>query len=123
MGSAEAAHVEPATVYEIVLNSDRAGELIVEMVHDNPEDVIRVHELLIARGVDVSHITRNSVRLDVAELRRDLESYKIKVSNEADTKLRPAYRPGKGSSADYGETGAGRQALVWRPLNPEDRFD
>lgn len=125
MGSADGGHLAPTTLYEIVLESKGRDDLAVDLdtVHDNPKDVIRVREVLVARGAVVSHITRNGVALDEAELSADLESYEISLSKEDDTKLRPTYRRGRGERADHGETSDGRQVPVWRPPNPEDRFD
>ena len=125
MGSADAGHLAPVTCYEIVIESGGVESVAVDLdlTHDNPEDAIRVRDVLIARGATVSGITRDGVRLNDAELRADLESYKIAVSKDTDTQLQPTYRRGRGGGADQGETRAGKQVPVWRPPNPEDRFD
>lgn len=125
MGSADGGHLETAAFYEIVLASNSPDGLAVglDLAHDNPKDVIRVRDVLVARGATVFHITRNGAALDETELRGDLEAYEISQSKEGDTKLRPTYRPGRGEHADHGETRNGKQVPVWRPPNPEDRFD
>lgn len=120
--SVDSGNLEECPRYEIILKPGIECP-DVELVHDDPESVLAVRDSLYSRGHVSSHITRDGVIITDVELERDVASYRIRVNRQSESKLLANFRSGRTSLSDHAESSSGERVPVWRPTNPDDRFD
>jgi len=110
-------------VYEIFVPSEILDDGQVDRVYDNPAAARRAAEELRTRlGVDL-FVLRDGIPITQDGLDVDERSYEIHEVIDEDSQLRPNYRPGWGNWADYAVDADGETKKVWKPENPEDRFE
>jgi len=69
-------------------------------------------------------ILRDGVEITESQLRADIESWEIQKTMEESTRLPSTYRRGWGTQHDdIAQTADGDTARVWKPPNPDDRFE
>ena len=113
-------------VYQIRLRSDISVPIGFDLrkeTFDNPCKVQKVIKHIKKCDPKIDFvIVRDGKQITKKDLDYDLKSYEIQTAREEDTLLRPGFREGYGTQSDFSE-GPDGVTKVWKPPNPEDKYD
>src|SRR6266850_735862 len=111
--------------YEILLPHGLSQPSEAELVHDNPVSAKDSYQYL---GVMFSNccliLLRDGKQITEAELESDIQSWEIRSVMADESRLPSTFRHAWPThSADVATGPNGETVRVWRPENPEDRFE